>query len=272
MDTFLASTLDPRLVETNRLIELYTSDLKEAKRRVLLSPSSPDFPDSEWAALLSGRACNLDIVFANIHSPVISDHHSHQLGEFTIQYSPPVIGKVIKTHGDWTTSWMKYSAAVIFAFPGRGAELGAYAAHMNGLFSAIVASMHPRVISYDQAVRKYVGTQRTFLLSETERFSHIKFAHIDNMGSAVAAPVSPGSDPHATSILPQMMTPANRPRGEVDVCRRWNAGDCPHKHGKCRFLHVCANCSLSGHNTAACPSAARYAFLAPAMGVAAPSV
>jgi hypothetical protein len=55
--------LSPSLRKTNDLICLYTSNVKGFRRSLLNSDGCPEFPESEWTNILSGRVVNLDVVF-----------------------------------------------------------------------------------------------------------------------------------------------------------------------------------------------------------------
>jgi hypothetical protein len=60
---FTARALSPSLRKTNDLIRLYTSNIKGYRRSLLNSDACPEFPDSEWTNVLTGRVVNLDVVY-----------------------------------------------------------------------------------------------------------------------------------------------------------------------------------------------------------------
>ena len=52
------------LAKTLRLIETYTIDPKVTKCSLVNEPDCPEFSDSEWKNIISGRAVNLDAVLS----------------------------------------------------------------------------------------------------------------------------------------------------------------------------------------------------------------
>lgn len=56
------TVLRESLAKSLKLIEVYTIDPKATKRSLVNEPDCPEFPDSEWKNIISGRAVNLDAV------------------------------------------------------------------------------------------------------------------------------------------------------------------------------------------------------------------
>ena len=56
------TVLRESLAKTLELIETYTIDHKATKRSLVNQPDCPEFPDSEWNNIITGRAVNLDAV------------------------------------------------------------------------------------------------------------------------------------------------------------------------------------------------------------------
>jgi hypothetical protein len=52
--------LSPSLRQTQITLENFSQDIKLAKASLLNSPSCPQFPDTEWSNLLSGKAVDFD--------------------------------------------------------------------------------------------------------------------------------------------------------------------------------------------------------------------
>ena len=54
--------LSENLTKTLKLLDIYSIDLKAAKHSLTNQPDCPEFPDSEWKNVISGKAVNLDAV------------------------------------------------------------------------------------------------------------------------------------------------------------------------------------------------------------------
>ena len=83
----------------------------------------PEFPDSKWNNVLSGKAINLDAVFSGTLSTVTDNKTIETFGEFELLFGAAKPSKTVETHGDWVTAWGAASRAIKFAFPHRGEEL-----------------------------------------------------------------------------------------------------------------------------------------------------
>jgi len=63
-DTIDLHVLSPILKQTQEALENFSHDIKLTKAPLLNLPHLPQFPNSEWSSLLSGRVVDLDHVLA----------------------------------------------------------------------------------------------------------------------------------------------------------------------------------------------------------------
>ncbi|KAK0493197.1 hypothetical protein EDD18DRAFT_1014148, partial [Armillaria luteobubalina] len=134
----------------------YTRDLGEALRSLSLSFSAPTFPSDQWKNILQDVYVDFDRIYG---------------------YDIDLEGKVCDA-SSWMSAFDTYKAAVVFAFPEREVELKAYHQHISNLFVHRNRSFHGDVISYDRAVRKFVGGRRDVLFNEFAKFDIIQRAHL----------------------------------------------------------------------------------------------
>jgi hypothetical protein len=175
------------LSKTLRLIEAYTVDPKATKRSLINEPDCPEFPDSEWKNIISGRAVNLDAVLSGQLSTTQDDAKVEKFGDLEISFGAVEPTKVVKNGGDWNIAWNRTVRATTFAFPHRMHELTSYGEYVVNLFAVTHPSVHSRVVAFDKAVRKRVGSVRNLELSDYEKFADLKIAHMDSIGVSVVS-------------------------------------------------------------------------------------
>ena len=241
------TTLSDNLSKSLKLIDAYTIDPKATKRSLVNEPDCPEFPDSEWKNVISGRAVNLDAVLSGQLSTSNDDLKVQKFGDIEISYGAVEPTKVVKNGGDWSIAWNRTVRAIIFAFPHRQHELTAYGEYIINLFSVTHPSVHSRVISFDKAVRRRVGSVRNLELSDFEKFADLKIAHMDSIGVSV--------------ISGSSREDGNRrgKRGKnwkkEEPCNNWNEGKCSQAEEDCRRQHVCNKCGKAGHKSKECRKA-----------------
>jgi hypothetical protein len=142
------------LSKTLRLIEAYTIDPKATKRSLINEPDCPEFPDSEWKNIISGRAVNLDAVLSGQLSTTQDDAKVEKFGDFEISFGAVEPTKVVKNGGDWTIAWNRTVRATTFAFPHRIHELASYGEYIVNLFAVTHPSVHSRVVAFDNIREK----------------------------------------------------------------------------------------------------------------------
>ncbi|PIL33308.1 hypothetical protein GSI_04758 [Ganoderma sinense ZZ0214-1] len=182
-----ASNLRPELLETLDHLKRFSTDIKYTKSHLINSAGAPEFPEAEWTNILSGHAVDLDRVLSNVYAHSSDDKHIQHLGDVELRYKSLTPVKTVQSAGDWVIAWQRTALATTYAFPHRRAELDAYHAHIFSLFSAVDKSLHQRVIHYDRAVRKRVGSVRNLLLSDIDQFSTLRTLWIDSCGANVVS-------------------------------------------------------------------------------------
>ena len=240
-DLIHSVTLSPSLTRTLELLKLYAVDLKRTKRSLINSPTCPEFPDSEWTNIIAGRAVNLDNVLSGYYSTSNNDERTETVGEVEIKFGTISPSKVVSTSGDWSISWNRTARATTMAFPHRAGELANYSEYIIALFGATDIRFHDRVISYDRALRRRLGSRRDLELTDINKFSDLKQTHMESIGAAVIQ----------QSTITTKSAGAHK---KNEACNRWNDGLCTLDNAICRRLHICNKCSKPGHKSPDCPS------------------
>jgi hypothetical protein len=242
------TNLSANLVKTLELIGVYTVDPKATKRSLTNSPNCPEFPDSEWKNVVTGKAVNLDAVLSGQLSTTNDDLKVEKFGDLELSFGAVEPTKLVKNGGDWTIAWNRTVRATAFAFPHRLQELTGYGEYIASLFAVTHTNFHGRVISYDKAVRKRVGSVRNTELSDYEKFADLKIAHMDSVGVSACAGSSSNRD-----------SGRKGKRGsnwkKAEPCNKWNDGSCSQKEEDCRRQHVCNKCGKGGHKGKDCRKA-----------------
>ena len=241
---FKRTSLRDSLRRTLKLIETYTIDPKATKRSLVNEPDCPEFPDSEWKNIIAGRAVNLDAVLSGQLSTTHDDPKIEKFGDLEITFGAVEPTKIVKNGGDWSIAWNRTVRATLFAFPHRVQELSSYGEYIINLFSVTHPSVHSRVIAFDKAVRKRVGSVRNLELSDFEKFADLKIAHMDSIGVSVVS----GSSKEDGGRKGKRSK--NWKRDEP--CNKWNDGKCGQEEEDCRRLHVCNKCGKGGHKGKDC--------------------
>lgn len=234
-------TLSDNLTRTLKLIDLYTVDPKATKRSLVNEPDCPEFPDSEWKNVITGRAVSLDAVLSGQLSTTNDDLKVEKFGDLEISFGAAEPTKSVKNGGDWSISWNRTVRAIVFAFPHRLRELTLYGEYIINLFSVTHSSVHSRVISFDKAVRKRVGSVRNLELSDFEKFADLKIAHMDSIGISVVS----GEDGNKKGKRRKNWK-------KEEPCNNWNEGKCSQTEDDCRRQHVCNKCKKAGHKGKDC--------------------
>jgi len=239
----LRSVDESSLRATKAALENFARDLKFSKSSVINSLACPQFPESEWTNLLSGRAVDLDHVLSSLFTITQHEKKTERLGELEITVGSTSPAKTVKTHGDWVTAWEPTVEATIYVFPHRENELKRYGKYILQLFSALPVEAHSCVINFDRAVRVRVVLRRDLTLSDSNQFVNLQFHWIQSIGSIPASRSLQDRQPEQTA----KRTPKR------DPCRRWNEGRCPNTHSACNYRHVCSKCRNNNHTAPECP-------------------
>ena len=100
---------------------------------------------------------------------------------------------------------------------------------------------HDWVILFDKAVHRCIGSWCDLGLMGFNKFTDLKAAHVDSIGSAVVQ--------HASLAT---KSPSSCKRQEA--CNWWNNNLCLLDSSQCCQLHVYKKCSKGGHKAPDCPS------------------
>jgi len=230
---------------TCELLELYGEDITRSKFLIRTTRYSPEgIQASQWERILRGEALNLDNFLSSIVRTQIDEDRKARIGETHLTFSTSEAKRRVRNAADWATAWRRASEAVVFAFPHRREELDLYQRHIQVQFDAKQPHAHQRIISYDIAVRNYVGGGQTTLLTDCERFSHLY--------SAIILP--DGIEFSSTSSNLRKTTPS-RTSKSTEICNKFNThSGCP--HSPCRYRHACRKCG-GDHPQNECESPAK---------------
>jgi hypothetical protein len=238
------TVLRESLAKTLKLIGVYTIDPKGTLRSLVNEPDCPEFPDSEWKNIIAGRAVNLDAVLSGQLSTTQDNPKVEKFGDLEISFGAVEPTKVVKNGGEWNIAWNRTVRAITFAFPHRVQELSSYGEYIVNLFSVTHPSVHSRVIAFDKAVRKRVGSVRNLELSDFERYADLKIAHMDSIGVSVVS----------SSSKEDGGRKGKRGKGwkRDEPCNKWNDGKCNQAEEDCRRKHTCNKCGKPGHKGKEC--------------------
>ncbi|THU84676.1 hypothetical protein K435DRAFT_615891, partial [Dendrothele bispora CBS 962.96] len=190
-----------------------------------------ELSSSEWNAIIQKKVCDFDAILSSIHSPAVPKSLKEKVGAFEIKVEKDVeVTKTVTNEAQWNKAFRLFKRATLHLFPHRDSELATYENHMGDLFLSIDPSLHPRLISYDKAVRNLVANRGDLTLADInhDAFRNAFRTHIENYGAFVVE---------------------KRPR--VEICKRFNQGICV---GTCHYAHICSrpNCRRQGHGAHEC--------------------
>ena len=176
------SSLSPSLAATQSILKNISRDFKAAKASLLNSPMLPQFPESEWVSLLSGRAIDLDHVLASHYSTSHEEKCTERIGEIEFVVSCSRSTKAVETQGNWVSVWNQTVEATLFVFEHRATELRDYGHHITQLFTSLKPPLHTRIIQYDCVVQNRVAQRCNLLLTNFTEFSNLHVLHIQKLG------------------------------------------------------------------------------------------
>ena len=240
----LGVELWPELHATLKLLRAWSINPKQVKLSIVNTSWCPAFPDSEWLNLIRGKSINLDNVFSSFYSTSIDNQCTESIGEIKFKFGTKDISKPVATHGDWTIAFDLTRDAYLFTFVHRAKELKVYQCYILQQFATKWESEHPRVITLDRAIRKWVSKHWDLFLTDLDQFNDLQTMHLDHYGAAELG-CTTGSNFAGSSNKS-----SNRKQSEP--CQNWNRGIC--RCGKnCYYLHVCKLCLKKGHTSDKCP-------------------
>jgi hypothetical protein len=223
------------LARTNALLLDWSQDPKEARRLLMYHEDSPEFHESGWTEIVTGKCINLDTIHTIIASARTAEKRTETIGDIEIRFgTAESSSKRITSQSAWISAWNRASRAIRFAFPHRSDEVNAYGEYISLKFDQMLESSHSRVIRFDKAVRNRVASSRKHELSDFEAFRDIYDSHFLPDGKHHNA-ITDATD--STERL-SLGNPSGFTRREP--CIKWNNGDCPRTSKTCRYAHVCS--------------------------------
>ncbi|TFK33546.1 hypothetical protein BDQ12DRAFT_615005 [Crucibulum laeve] len=237
--------LHPTLAKTRELLSNYMLDVKFAKTHLLNSARCPQFPDSEWTNILSGRAVDLDQVLSSGYTISHDTHQTESFGSVKLIIGTTKPAKTVDTHGKWVIAWNQTINALLFTFPHRASKLRKYTRHINQLFSSLPEQFHDRIINYNRAVRMHTAQRHDLMLTDFQSFTDLHLLWVQNTGTANSRD---NEGRRGTKTSGSSGGTAKR----REACRRWNENKC--RQGNCIYAHVCSKCRSSTHVTSECNS------------------
>jgi hypothetical protein len=235
--------LSSSLQKTNALLKNWAHNPKKVKRKWLVSPFLPEFPESELYNIIRGRVVNFDVVFSGFYSDSVEqDDCEEKLGKVKIKVmhaSEPA--KSVRSSQDWSVAFSCFEHAMCFAFPHRRDKIADYGKSIHQKFARSEVRFHPRILAFDRAVRKRVSRRNDLELSDFNQFADLFQAHCSSIGNQSGAQdsnASSGSKHHHGN--------------PVECCRRWNNGVCTRSATSCNFKHACISCGSSEHPEKTC--------------------
>ena len=179
-------SLSQSLSQTQAILKNFSRDPKLAKSSLLNSSRLPQFPDSEWANLITGQAVDLDHVLAGQYSVAHDERRTERIGELEVIVGSARPARIVDTHGKWVIAWDQAVEATTYIFPHRSTELRDYGRHISQLFASFPDTLHSCIIQYDHAVRIRVAQRRDLLLTDFGQFSDLHVLWVQNAGAVAA--------------------------------------------------------------------------------------
>jgi hypothetical protein len=238
-----AVQLSPSLQKTQSLLANFARDVKRAKASLLnCGRPYPQFPDSEWGSLLSGKSVDFDHVLSSMYSVSHDNRESQPLGkELEIIGGTSKPARAVRTHGEWIMAFNAYVDAALFIFAHRERELRGYGNHIMRYFASMPTELHDRIINYDKAVRIRVAQRRDLELTEFEQLSDLQLQWVNNPAKQAGT-------------TPSTSKSGRKPGQRRDPCRRWNEQRCPNTGPACNYAHICSKCRSNAHTASECKS------------------
>jgi nucleoid DNA-binding protein len=236
--------LTPSQELTCNLVQNHLLDLKSSKRMVLGSKWVPEFPDSEWNNVPTGKAVNVDVVFSGMYSTITDNRTIENIGDLKLHFRAAKPAKTVETHRDWVIAWRSVFKATKFIFPHCEAKLNEYNNYITSYFASIHPSAHLRVLNLNRAIRKQVGSVNNISLNEFGKFHYLETHHLQGHGAG-----------ESSIITKKRVKPKDGPDSswrKADPCHLWNDGRCGHQASACKFRHVCEICR-GPHHKGSCP-------------------
>ncbi|KAF8426444.1 hypothetical protein L210DRAFT_869158, partial [Boletus edulis BED1] len=233
------------LRRTNKLIDNWSTDFKEVVRRYDFCPSRPEFPLAELKNILGGRCVNLDAALAYHYASSSTEKHTEKVGELEFSFASANFTRSVEPSAERITAWGRTERAYRFIFPFRVDEFRRYGEFISQMLTQHQSECHFRVILFDKAVRKRVGSCRSLLFTGFAHFADLQASHFFPSGTQynAGAPSKSGGRTRTTRVQ------------RSEACRKFNQGTCRRAADACKYAHICLKCSKP-HRETDCRSAA----------------
>ncbi|KAA1471903.1 hypothetical protein DENSPDRAFT_850535 [Dentipellis sp. KUC8613] len=175
--------LDEDLEQTCKLLARFAQDPKGIKASILNARNCPQFADSEWTSLITGRAVNLDHVLTALYNVSIDTKHKERLGAIKFSVGAITPAKTIKSHGEWNIAWEHTVTATTFIFRHRREELVQYGRFISQFFVVFGTAHHEQIFSFDKAVRMRVAGCRDLRLTDSPKFADLQMLWLSGFGA-----------------------------------------------------------------------------------------
>lgn len=163
-DAITKVVIFPILLKTREHLQNYRADLKKSKKLLTTSFDVPQFSDSEWNNVLSGRAVDLDQVPSSAYTIL---HNQRRVGKLAGGDSDIEItmggssapAKIVTNQGEWSITWKYAAKAIVFAFPERKPELEEYEEYITHSFMAMPVGLDQYYKPTGQSQRSEEGVK-----------------------------------------------------------------------------------------------------------------
>ncbi|KAJ7461001.1 hypothetical protein B0H11DRAFT_2241977 [Mycena galericulata] len=238
-DFLIEPTLRPELIQTRSQLLEFAKDHKHVLNTIVNSTRHISFPESEWMAIIKGRAVDLDKVITHQFSIAHEHQHTESIGGgVQLLFGSPSATKSVTTQAEWISAWSRAAEAIAFVFPHRRRELEDYRRYITDLFSSSGEHVHERIILLDRRLRNEAAGRRDLLLSDCREFSHWERSYLNDNGAAYLQFKPKAKDNGGK-------TGGSGGGGEKkskEACRRFNDDRCPSNKATCRYAHICSRC------------------------------
>jgi hypothetical protein len=237
---------DPICEKTCSLLKIFEVDISKCKSSVRRAVSAPPgFPTSQWDRIFRGEAVDLNHIFSSNFTCTVDEERTTRVGDAKISLGVVEAKRKVESRSDWASAWHLYTRAMRVVFPHRLDELQLYADYVKGIFDSKHKSKHHTIISFDIAVRNFIGGGQTLLLTDTSRFARfynsIVMSDGSNFQSLGGSGKRPGNERSSVGGAKSV------------ICNRFNATvGCPNSDIDCKYQHICKKCGKIGHGQLKC--------------------
>jgi hypothetical protein len=238
------TTLSSNQELTRKLVQNHVVDLKASKHMVLGAKHVPEFPNSKWNHVLSGKAVNIDVVFSGMYSTIMDNRGIKNIGDLELHFGAAKPAKTVETHSDWVVAWRIVFKATHFIFPHWVTKLEEYNDYITSYFTSMHLSTHSKVLNLDRAIWKHVGSVNNVSLNKFNKFHYLETRHLQGHGAGKSGVSSKEKTKQRDTSDPTWR--------KSNPCHLWNDGKCTHQASTCKFRHIWELCQ-GPHHKGSCP-------------------